>query len=181
MTLTIGTQVAPGSQGDLVPAFMEFSAQNADSVARVFRFGDAENTAETTTTDADSDIINLSEALEAFGVSFITPGLVWKAKAVLIGRGATNIVYYSERHALIIGASTPVVVNGAGPITVDTSGEIIPAQGVEIISTLAPEAVSPAFKVTSDEVIIQFDGDTGVPANWICRVYLDKVFALIAP
>jgi hypothetical protein len=157
---------------------MEFSAQDPARVARVLGHADAENTASTTTTDADSDVINLADA----GYAFLEPGMIYHMRMVLFGRGAANIVYYAERHALVLGAATtPVVVNGAGPITVDTSGEIIPAQGVEIISTLAPEVLAPIAKVTSNEVIIQIDGDTGVGANWVLRVYLDPPVALIAP
>jgi hypothetical protein len=155
---------------------MNFSAQRSDDVARVVGLPAAENTASTTTTDADSDVINLSD----LGFTF-DPGMIYHAKATLYGRGAANIVYYSERHCLILGASTPVVVNGADAILVDTSGERIPPQGVEIISTLAPEALSPLFKVTSDEVIVQFDGDTGVPANWVCQVSVDPPVGLLAP
>lgn len=153
--MTLGTYVptVPGNSEKLVQKFYDFSAKNAARLAEAFDEPTVKSTTTTTTNDAGI-ALNLSTEL---GAAFFQSDSYYRIQSLVCARGNGAEYFYWESIGVVLGGTTPVLLEEA--LLADMDGDGF-------------DPTVPALSVSGNDVILSITGVSSNPANWVveCRV-----------
>lgn len=153
--MTLGTYVpsTPGDNEKLVQKFYDFSAKNAARLAEAFDTPTVASTTTTTTSDAGI-ALNLTTEL---GAAFFQSDSYYRIQSRVCARGNGAEYFYWESIAVILGGTTPVLLEEA--LLADMDGDGF-------------DPTVPAVTISTNDVILSITGVGSNPANWRveCRI-----------
>jgi hypothetical protein len=156
VTLTAGTAVVPGQQGTLVTKFLNYAAKDQSAMAQVHGEPTVQNTATTTTNDAGI-ALNLTTAL---GAAFFQDDSYYRIQSRVCARGNGAEYFYWESIAVLLGGTTPVLLEEA--LLADMDGDGF-------------DPTVPAVTVSTNDVILSITGVGSNPANWTIQCFISRI------